>query len=123
MTDDENTASAVSLASQSGGTFHPQAHEAMRDARNYFPKPLNVLEMTSLSVAATQGLENHHLKWRLSMTNRQDTNSKAEAESLDSRKDAAQNKASQISTSEKDALSDSSLDDVSGGRVPPTHKI
>ena len=55
------------------------------------------------------------------MTNRQDTNSKPEAESLDSRKDIAQNKASQISTSEKDALSDSSLNDVSGGRVPPTH--
>lgn len=55
------------------------------------------------------------------MTNRQDTNSKAEAESLDSLKDAAQNKASQISTSEKDALSDRSLDGVSGDRVPPTH--
>jgi hypothetical protein len=54
------------------------------------------------------------------MTNRQDTNSKAQAESLESLKDAAQNKA-QISTTEKDALSDSSLDDVSGGRVPPTH--
>ena len=52
------------------------------------------------------------------MTNRQDTNSKAQAESLDSLKDAAQNKASQISTSEKDALSDSSLDDVSGGGWP-----
>jgi len=51
------------------------------------------------------------------MTNRPDTNSKAETKSLDSRKDAAP----QISTSEKDALSDSSLDDVSGGRVPPTH--
>jgi hypothetical protein len=55
------------------------------------------------------------------MTNRQDTNSKAEVESLDSLKDAAQTKASQISTSEKDALSDGSLEDVSGGRVPPTH--
>ncbi|MBR0706264.1 hypothetical protein [Bradyrhizobium liaoningense] len=54
------------------------------------------------------------------MTNKQDTNSKPEAKSLDSRKDAAQSKASQISTSEKDALSDSSLNDVSGGRVPPT---
>ena len=52
------------------------------------------------------------------MTNRQDTNSKAQAESLDSLKDAAQNKASQISTTEKDALSDSSLDDVSGGGWP-----
>jgi hypothetical protein len=55
------------------------------------------------------------------MSNKQDTNSKPEAESLDSRKDVAQNKASQISTSEKDALSDSSLNEVSGGRVPPTH--
>jgi hypothetical protein len=55
------------------------------------------------------------------MTNRQDSNSKPAAESLDSRKDTAQNKASQISTSEKDALADSSLNDVSGGRVPPTH--
>ncbi len=52
------------------------------------------------------------------MTNRQNTNTKPQAESLDSRKDAAQTKASQISTSAKDALSDSSLDGVSGGRVP-----
>ena len=55
------------------------------------------------------------------MTNRQDTNSKAQAESLESLKDTARNKAPQISTTEKDALSDNSLDDVSGGRVPPTH--
>jgi hypothetical protein len=55
------------------------------------------------------------------MTIKQDTNSKPEAKSLDSRKDVAQNKASRISTSEKDALSDSSLNEVSGGRVPPTH--
>ncbi|QIG91241.1 MULTISPECIES: hypothetical protein [Bradyrhizobium] len=55
------------------------------------------------------------------MANKQDANSKPEAEALDSLKDAAQNKAPKISTSEKDALSDSSLDDVSGGRVPPTH--
>jgi hypothetical protein len=55
------------------------------------------------------------------MTNKQDTNSKAQAESLEGLKDAAQNKASQISTTEKDTLSDSSLDHVSGGRVPPTH--
>ena len=55
------------------------------------------------------------------MTNRRDTNSKAQAEALESLKDTAQNKASQISTTEKDALNDSSLDDVSGGRVPPTH--
>ncbi|WP_338699447.1 MULTISPECIES: hypothetical protein [unclassified Bradyrhizobium] len=55
------------------------------------------------------------------MANKQDANSKPEAKSLDSLKEGAQNKASQISTSEKDALSDGSLDDVSGGRVPPTH--
>jgi hypothetical protein len=55
------------------------------------------------------------------MSNKQDTNSKPATESLDSRKDAAENKASRISTSEKDALSDSSLNEVSGGRVPPTH--
>jgi hypothetical protein len=47
------------------------------------------------------------------MTIAQDANKQGEAEGL---KDAAQNKASQISlTSEKDALSDKSLDDVSGG--------
>ena len=52
------------------------------------------------------------------MTNTQDANKKGEAEGL---KDAAQNKVSQISsTSEKDALGDSSLDDVSGGAWPPT---
>ncbi len=50
------------------------------------------------------------------MAGKQDTNS--EAESLESGKDAARKQASQISRSEKDALSDSSLDDVSGGRVP-----
>jgi hypothetical protein len=55
------------------------------------------------------------------MTNRRDTNSKAQAEAFESLKDTAQNKASQISTTKKDALNDSSLDDVSGGRVPPTH--
>jgi hypothetical protein len=54
------------------------------------------------------------------MTNRQDSTSKPQAESLDG-KDAAQNKAHQISTPEKDALSDSALENVSGGRVPPTH--
>ena len=53
------------------------------------------------------------------MTNRQDTNSKAQAETLESLKDAVQNKA-QISTTEKDALSDSSLDDVSGACLLPT---
>ena len=43
----------------------------------------------------------------------QDANKQGEAEGL---KDAAQNKASQISsTPEKDALGDKSLDDVSGG--------
>jgi hypothetical protein len=50
------------------------------------------------------------------MTNKQDTNSKGEAEAL---KDAGQNTVSQISsTSDKDALGDSSLDDVSGGGWP-----
>ncbi len=53
------------------------------------------------------------------MTNMQDANSTAAAESRESSKDAAQNKASQISTaSDKDALGDSSLDDVSGGGWP-----
>jgi hypothetical protein len=53
------------------------------------------------------------------MTNVQDANSTATAESRESSKDAAQNKASQISTaSDKDALGDSSLDDVSGGGWP-----
>jgi hypothetical protein len=51
------------------------------------------------------------------MTNGQETNSKAQAESLDCSKDGAQNKASQISPA-ADALSDSSLDDVSGGSWP-----
>lgn len=53
------------------------------------------------------------------MTNRQAANLQAKAESLESLKDVARNKAAQISTSEKDALSDGSLDEVSGGRVPP----
>jgi len=48
------------------------------------------------------------------MTNRQDANSKAEAgESL---KDVAENTIS--SASEKDALGDRSMDDVSGGSWP-----
>jgi hypothetical protein len=51
------------------------------------------------------------------MTNGQEMNSKAQAESLESSKDGAQNKASQISPA-ADALSDSSLDDVSGGSWP-----
>jgi hypothetical protein len=51
------------------------------------------------------------------MTSGQETNSKAQAESLESSKDGAQNKASQISPA-ADALSDSSLDDVSGGSWP-----
>jgi hypothetical protein len=50
------------------------------------------------------------------MTNKQDTNSKGDAGPGESLKDGAQNTASQISTS--DALSDSSLDDVSGGSWP-----
>jgi hypothetical protein len=46
----------------------------------------------------------------------QDANKQGEAEGLE---DATQNKVSQISlTSEKDALGDSSLDDVSGGSWP-----
>ena len=53
------------------------------------------------------------------MTNVQDANSTATAESRESSKDAAQNNASQISTaSDKDALGDSSLDKVSGGSWP-----
>jgi hypothetical protein len=51
------------------------------------------------------------------MTNGQDTNSKAQAESPESLNDGAQNTASKISTT-ADALSDSSLDDVSGGSWP-----
>jgi hypothetical protein len=51
------------------------------------------------------------------MISGQETNSKAQAESLESSKDGAQNKASQISPA-ADALSDSSLDDVSGGSWP-----
>ena len=47
------------------------------------------------------------------MTIAQDASNQGQAEGL---KDVAQNKASQISsTSEKDALGDKSLDDVSGG--------
>jgi hypothetical protein len=50
------------------------------------------------------------------MTIAQDANKQGEAEGLE---DAAQNKVSQISlTSEKDALGDTSLDDVSGGGWP-----
>jgi len=53
------------------------------------------------------------------MTNVQDANSTATAESRESSKDAAQNNASQISTaSDKDALGDSFLDGVSGGGWP-----
>ena len=50
------------------------------------------------------------------MTIAQDAGKQGEAEGL---KDTAQNKASQnSSTSEKDALGDKSLDDVSGGAWP-----
>ncbi|WP_166294582.1 hypothetical protein [Bradyrhizobium sp. 2S1] len=50
------------------------------------------------------------------MTIAQDANKQGEAEGLEG---AAQDKASEISlTSEKDALGDSSLDDVSGGVWP-----
>ena len=51
------------------------------------------------------------------MTNVQDTNSKAQAEPGESLKDGAQNQAPQITTT-SDALSDNSLDDVSGGTWP-----
>jgi hypothetical protein len=47
------------------------------------------------------------------MTNNQDTSSKTEAEAL---KEAAQNKIS--TTSDKDALGDSSLEQASGGAWP-----
>ena len=53
----------------------------------------------------------------LNMTSGQDTNSTAPAESLESLKDGAQTTASQISPA-ADALSDSSLDKVSGGSWP-----
>ncbi|WP_426609814.1 hypothetical protein [Bradyrhizobium sp. McL0616] len=51
------------------------------------------------------------------MTNQQDTNSTADAASGESLKDGAPNQAPQISTT-TDALSDSSLNDVSGGAWP-----
>ncbi len=51
------------------------------------------------------------------MTNVQDTNSKAQAEPGETLKDGAQNQAPQIATT-SDALSDNSLDDVSGGSWP-----
>jgi hypothetical protein len=51
------------------------------------------------------------------MTIAQDANKQGEAEGIE---DASQNKVSQISsTSEKDALGDESLDDVSGGTWRP----
>ena len=53
------------------------------------------------------------------MTNNQDANSKVGTEPRESLKEAGQNKVSQVfSTSEKDALGDSSLADVSGGSWP-----
>ena len=56
------------------------------------------------------------MKLEIEMTNTQDANKQGESEGLEA---AAQNKVSQISsTSEKDALGDSSLDDVSGGSWP-----
>ncbi|WP_338699436.1 MULTISPECIES: hypothetical protein [unclassified Bradyrhizobium] len=51
------------------------------------------------------------------MANEQDTNSKAQADAGESLKDDAQSKASQISAT-SDALSDCSLDKVSGGAWP-----
>jgi len=50
------------------------------------------------------------------MTNGQDTNSKGQAEPGENLKDGVPNKIS--STPGKDALGDSSLDDVSGGGWP-----
>jgi hypothetical protein len=51
------------------------------------------------------------------VTNGQDTNTKAQAEPGESPKDVARN-TNVSSTPEKDALKDSSLDDVSGGGWP-----
>jgi hypothetical protein len=51
------------------------------------------------------------------MTNQQDTNSTADASPGEILKEAAQTTASQISPA-ADALSDGSLDDVSGGSWP-----
>jgi hypothetical protein len=51
------------------------------------------------------------------MTDQQDTNSTADAVPGESLKDGAQNQATQISTA-SDALSDGSLDKVSGGAWP-----
>ncbi|MHC2621320.1 hypothetical protein ACVIW2_003352 [Bradyrhizobium huanghuaihaiense] len=52
------------------------------------------------------------------MTSKQDAHSKVGAEARDSLGDNDQSKPSRIS-SQKDSLSDGSLDEVSGGRVPP----
>jgi len=51
------------------------------------------------------------------MTNGQDTNSTGQAQPGESLKDSAPNKIS--SAPGKDAISESSLDDVSGGAWPP----
>ncbi|QIG91243.1 MULTISPECIES: hypothetical protein [unclassified Bradyrhizobium] len=56
------------------------------------------------------------------MTNKQDANSKADAGPCESSKDGAQNTASQVSPA-ADALSDSSLDDVSGGSWPYNNAV
>ncbi|UGY13526.1 hypothetical protein [Bradyrhizobium septentrionale] len=53
----------------------------------------------------------------MNMTNEQDTSSKVAAEPRESSEDGAQNAASKVSPA-ADALSDSSLDDVSGGSWP-----
>jgi hypothetical protein len=55
-------------------------------------------------------------RWRVNMTNGQDTNSKGQAEPGESLKDGAPTEIS--STPGKDALSNSSLDKVSGGGWP-----
>ncbi|UGY13524.1 hypothetical protein [Bradyrhizobium septentrionale] len=56
------------------------------------------------------------------MTSGQDANSKAQAEAGESLKDGAQNTGSKVSPA-ADALSDSSLDDVSGGSWPYNNAV
>lgn len=56
------------------------------------------------------------------MTNKQDMNSNGDAGPGKSRHDGAQNSASEISTP-ADALSESSLDDVSGGSWPYNNAV
>src|SRR5713226_7536077 len=92
------------------------AHETKGERRNRFPwlstysgKELSAEFQCRVQYSALINLE-------IEMTNTQGAISKGEAEPL---KDTAENKVSQISTtSEKDALGDSSLDKVSGGGWP-----